>query len=155
MRSVQEGPGAAGTRSVHPHVRGLQAAGALVPAEEEHLGVLPAQLDGGAHVAVPPADGDGVGHYLLDEGETQLVRRGLGPGPGEGHPELPAGEVLLQLSEAGGQALGLLSAVALVAGMYDLGVVLAGDHDLGGGGADVDPHMVIVLFHRHDLDVIV
>ena len=63
---VNKSAGAPGTAAIHPHVRGLQAAGILVIVEEDHLGVLAAQLHCGTHVGIQRPDCRSVGHHLLD-----------------------------------------------------------------------------------------
>ena len=74
---VDKGAGATCARAVHTHVRdaGLACFGVLL--EEDDLGVLTAQLNGAAHLGVEFADGDGVGHDLLHEGQVELLGKHL------------------------------------------------------------------------------
>src|SRR5699024_166397 len=72
---VDEGAGAAGAAAVHPHIGGGQGA-VLLLAEEDDLGVLAAQLHGGAGGGVEGPDGGAVGHHLLDIAGPHLVGQG-------------------------------------------------------------------------------
>ena len=73
---VDEGAGAARARAVHTHIAHGKLAGALVLAEEHHLRILPAQLDGATSTRVQSGHSLSVGHHLLHEGDA----RGLGQG---------------------------------------------------------------------------
>ena len=87
---VDERAGAAGAAAVHPHVGGLELSGGLVIVEEDHLGVLSAQLHGGADLGVQGPDGGGVGHHLLDVAGPQSG--GDGPPAGAADPDAEPGK---------------------------------------------------------------
>ena len=74
---VDESACAACARAVHAHVRDASLARLGVLLEEDNLGVLTAQLDGTAYLRVEFADGDGVGHDLLHEGQVELLGKHL------------------------------------------------------------------------------
>ena len=74
---VDEGAGTACARAVHAHVRDAGLARLGVFLEEDDLGVLAAQLNGAAYLGVEFADGDGVGHDLLHEGQVELLGKHL------------------------------------------------------------------------------
>ena len=68
---VDEGSGAARAGAVHAHILYLKVSRVLVEREEDHLGILPAQFDGGARVRIELLERGCVGHHLLDEGHPQ------------------------------------------------------------------------------------
>ena len=111
---VDEGAGAARAAAVHAHVAHGDGAACAVAREEDHLGVLAAQLYGGAGLGVEAPDGDGVGNDLLDEGDAQGLRDGRGARAGDGAAHLGGGEALGDGAQRLGHGLGLARAVALV-----------------------------------------
>ena len=130
---VNKSAGASGAAAVHAHVRHLQLAGAGVLPEEDDLGVLAAQLDGGAHILILGAQGDGVGHHLLDIGHAQGVPKPLGPRPGEGQVELGVRKTPIELPKSVGDALDLVGVVPLIVGIdHPPGLHVQGG-DFGGG----------------------
>ena len=137
---VDERTGAARAAAVHAHVRDLRLGVRPLGMEEEHLGILAAELDGAADLRVELADGDGVGHDLLNvvgaEGAGDVARARAG----HRHARRHAGEAPPDLFERLGRACRLPRPVALVAPVED--VVRDGieHHDLGGGRADVESY---------------
>ncbi len=63
---VDKGACTARAAAVHAHVTYRGGAALLVGGQKDHLGVLAAQFYGGARCGVELADGDRVGHDLLD-----------------------------------------------------------------------------------------
>ena len=148
---VDKGPGAAGAAAVHAHIRHLQLPGGLAGPEENDLGVLSPQLDGGAHVLIFGAQGDGVGHHLLDIGQPQPVGQLFRPRARHGQMALGVGEACGQLAQGGGHALHLVGVVPLIVGVdHPVEPGIQGG-DLGGGGTDVDPDVQNGLVSVHVL----
>ena len=114
---VDEGPGAAGAAAVHAHIGHGEGAGVGIGLEEDHLGVLAAQLDGAAHLLIPALQGGGVGRHLLGKGNAQALGDGLGPRPGQAEAEGLAGEPPLQLLHHPDDALDLVGVVPPIVGI--------------------------------------
>ena len=131
---VDEGTGATGAAAVHAHIGGLEAAGGLVKVEENHLGVLAAQLHGGADGGVQGPDGGGVGHHLLDIVGAQGGSDGPSAGAAHSHPEPGTGKPPGRFREKLPDGLGLMGVVPLVAGEEDAVVGGVQDDRLDGGG---------------------
>ena len=70
---VDKCTGTACARAVHAHVGNLDVS-LIVGAEEDHLGVLAAQLDGAARLRIEPADRERVGDHLLNVRGAQRGR---------------------------------------------------------------------------------
>ena len=108
---VDERAGAAGAAAVHPHVGGLELSGGLVIVEKDHLGVLSAQLHGGADLGVQGPDGGSIGYHLLDVAGPQSG--GDGPPAGAADPDAepgkgkPPGRFLQKLPD-GGRLMGVV-----------------------------------------------
>ena len=130
---VDESPRAAGAAAVHAHIV-HSAAG-----EEHHLGILAAQLDGGAHLGEAQAHGGGVGHHLLHEYRAQHCRHGLATraADGDGHRLLAV--ALGHRCKHSAQRGHLLGVVAAVVAVFNR-VRLVDHHHLHRRGADVDTH---------------
>ena len=134
---INEGAGATRTAAVHPHVGGLEPSGGLVIMEENHLGVLAAQLHGSADVGVQRPDGRRVGHHLLHVMNAQSGGDGTAAGAAYTDPEprtgKPPGRFFQKLPDGGG----LVGIVPLIAGQQDAVVGGIGDHRLDCGGSHV------------------
>ena len=113
---VEERARAARAAAVHAHVDGFELAGAFVRAEEHHLGVLAAQLDGATRLGMQPLHGCGARHHLLDERHAQPF--GDAAAARSAHSRLHArvGEARCRFLEGVEDALRLPCAVAGVAG---------------------------------------
>ena len=112
---VHQGAGAARARAVHAHVGDRGRARLLVGTEEDHLRVLPAQLDGGARGGVEGLQRERVGHDLLDVGQAQGVRDGARSRAGERGAHAGVGEVPQHVLKLELHALRLARAVTAVA----------------------------------------
>ena len=141
---VDEGAGAAGAAAVHPHIGGGQGA-VLLLAEKDDLGVLAAQLHGGAGGGVEGPDGGAVGHHLLDIAGPHLVGQGPPARPADRHPHGQAGKLVPDLAQQLAEGAALLGVVALVAPEQDAAALAVGQHGLDGGGTDVEAE--VYIFH--------
>ena len=145
---VDESAGAAGAAAVHPHIGGGQGA-VLLLAEKDDLGVLAAQLDGGAGGRVKGAHGCAVGHHFLHIAGVHLVGQGTAARPADRHPHGQAGKLVPDLAQQLAQGAALLGVVPLVAAEQDAAGLAVGQDGLDGGGADVqaEVHILHDFFH--------
>ena len=136
---VDEGARAARAAAVHAHVGDVERAGGFVGAEEDHLGVLTAELDGATRARVERLDGAGVGDDFLHERDAELVGDGRRAGAGERDAQGRLRKEPLQRLERRADAFGLACAVAFVRRMQQVMRLRVERADLRCCRADVDP----------------
>ena len=117
---IHEGAGAAGARAVHAHVGYGHGARLLVGLEEDHLGVLAAQLDGAARLWVVCLDGKRVRNHFLNVGNVEDARDGGAARSGDGGFDVRMGAGFAQLGEQAARAFCLTRMMAHVARKHDL-----------------------------------
>ena len=142
---VNEGAGAAGAAAVHPHVRGGEGAVLFFP-EEDDLGILAAQLHGGAGFGVEGTDGGAVGHHFLDIADLHLVGQGTAARAADCDPHGQPGELLADGAQQVTEGPPLLGVVALVAAEQNLTGLPIGQDGLDGGGTNVEAE--VQTFHE-------
>ncbi len=132
---VDEGPGAAGARAVHPLLGNRLEVG--------DLGVLAAEFQQDVGVRVPVLDRGGLGHHLLDEGDVEGVG---GAQPGRSGDRDPhhrvrqgGGGVVEQGGDGAGD-VGVVSSVVLEDDRGPVDGVPVEDDGLDGGRTDVQTH---------------
>ena len=110
---VDKCTGTACARAVHAHVGNLDVS-LIVGAEEDHLGVLAAQLDGAARLRIEPADRERVGDHLLNVRGAQRGRDIARARAGHRNAQRLMGKALGELAEHGAHARCLTRPVAAI-----------------------------------------
>ena len=110
---VDKCTGTACARAVHAHVGNLDVS-LIVGAEEDHLGVLAAQLDGAARLRIEPADRERVGDHLLNVRGAQRGRDIARTRAGHRNAQRLMGKALGELAEHGAHARCLTRPVAAI-----------------------------------------
>ena len=128
---------AAGADAVHTHVGSDQLLRGFVEVEEDDLGILPAEFDGGACLRVQVPDRDRVGDHFLYEVDTELAGDGTGAAATNRDLELGFGEFSCDEFEKLADAVGLLGEVATVFGEPETFVCID-QSDLRSGRPDID-----------------
>ena len=139
---VDERARAACARAVHAHVGDGNDARLVVALEEDHLGVLPAELDGAARLRVALLDRRRVGDDFLNVGDAELGCEVFAPRAAHREAAGAVGEALEDLFDDGLEAFDLVREVAPVGRVEDIMSLRVEDDGLRGGGADVQPDAV-------------
>lgn len=82
--------------------------------EENNLGILPAELDGGSRLWMQVFDSNRVGDHFLDKVNIKVIRYRLGAATAHGDPEAGAGIAPIHEFEELAHTIGLLGQVTSI-----------------------------------------
>ena len=131
---VNESPGATGAVAVHPEIS------RIARTEEDHLGILPADVYHRGYTGIVLPDGIRRRHDFLDKRQPRLLRHPHSDRAREAHRHFRITCFLLQGIEKFGQDLPDPGSVPHIYSMVDIPLIIR-RHHLGRGGAYIDSYV--------------
>lgn len=123
---------------VHAHVGDVERTGGFVDAEEDHLRVLTAELDGAAGARIELLDGAGVCDDFLQKRHVKCAGQGRRARPGKRKAHASLRKRVRDKLKRGANAFGLARAVTLIGRVQKCMGARIERADFRGGRADVD-----------------